>query len=190
LRASRLLHIVRDVRAPRLLLAVALLVAVAGCGGDDEASTTATTAATTTASAGNDRLSATSWATYETALAQAQKVNQTAIATFAKCRDLLARDVASEQVEQCFGTTTLDVVSQGQQFLTTLDVFKEDAGGACEKALTDYAGLVNLYIASVNGLTSGDSPSPSQTQVDQASGALVRSRTAARAFEAACKPVA
>jgi hypothetical protein len=81
-------------------------------------------------------------------------------------------------------------VSAGQQFLTTLDVFEEDAGGACEKALTNYAGLVKLYIASVNGLTSGDRPSPSAVQVDAASGALVRARNAGRAFEAACKPVA
>jgi hypothetical protein len=174
-----------------MLLAITLLLAVAGCGGDDEgASTTATTSATTTANAGDDRLSATSWATYETELAKAQKVNQAAIATFAKCRDLLAKNVGSEQIEQCFGTTTLDVVAEGQQFLTTLDVFEEDAGGACEKALTDYAGLVKLYIASVNGLTSGDQPSPSAVQVDQASGALVRTRSAGRAFEAACKPTA
>lgn len=191
MRASRQLHIVGDVLAPRFLLAVALLVAVAGCGGDDEgASTTATTAATTTETAGNDRLSASSWATYETELAKVQKVNQAAIATFAKCRDLLAKNVGSEQIQQCFGTTTLDVVSAGQQFLTTLDVFEEDAGGACEKALTDYAGLVKLYIASVNGLSSGDQPSPSAVQVDEASGALVRARTAGRAFEAACKPTA
>ena len=175
-----------------LVLAIALLVSVAGCGGDDDesASTTATTATTTTANAGDDRLSATSWATYETELAKVQKVNQAAIATFSKCRDLLARDVGSEQIEQCFGTTTLDVVAEGQQFLTTLAVFEEDAGGACEKALINYSGNVKLYIASVNGLTSGDQPSPSAVQVDQASGALVRARGAGQAFEAACKPAA
>jgi hypothetical protein len=181
---------VPDVRARFLLLAIAFVVAVAGCGGDDDESegTTETTAATTTASDGDDRLSATSWATYETELANVQKVNQGAIATFSKCRDLLPRNVGSEKIEQCFGTTTLDVVAAGQQFLTTLDTLNEDAGGACEQALTNYSGQVKLYIASVNGLTSGDQPSPSAVQVDQASGALVRARGAGQAFEAACEP--
>jgi len=181
---------VPDVRARYLLFAIAFLVAVAGCGGDNEGGSTteATTAATTTPSGANVRLSEQSWATYETELAKAQKVNQAAVKTFAKCRQLLARNVASEQVQQCFGTTTLDVVSQGQQFLTTLEGFEDMVGGACEKALTDYSGLVKLYIASVNGLTSGDQPSPSAVQVDQASGALVRARAAGQAFQAACKP--
>jgi hypothetical protein len=186
------LHIVLGMWARPLVLAIALLVSVAGCSGDDNesGSTTEPTAAATTANAGNDRLSASSWATYETELAKVQKVNQAAIATFSKCRDLLARNAGSEQIEQCFGTTTLDVVAQGQQFLTTLDVFEEDAGGACEKALSNYSGLVKLYIASVNGLTSGDQPSPSAVSVDQASGALVRARSAGQAFEPACKPAA
>jgi hypothetical protein len=179
------LHIVREVRASRLLIAVALLAAVAGCGGDDAADTT--TAGTTVAE--NVRLSATSWNTYTAARDQAQQVNQAAVKTFAKCRDLLAKNVGSERIEECFGTTTRDVVAQGTQFLSTLEGFEDQVGGACAKALTDYAGVVKLYLASVNGLTSGDQPSPSAVQVDEASGALVRARTAGRAFEVACKPV-
>jgi hypothetical protein len=179
------LHIVREVRASRLLIAVALLAAVAGCGGDDAADTT--TAGTTVAE--NVRLSATSWNTYTAARDQAQQVNQAAVKTFAKCRDLLAKNVGSERIEECFGTTTRDVVAQGTQFLSTLEGFEDQVGGACAKALTDYA-VVKLYLASVNGLTSGDQPSPSAVQVDEASGALVRARTAGRAFEVACKPAA
>jgi hypothetical protein len=180
------LHIVREVRASRLLIAVALLVAVAGCGGDDAADTT--TAGT--AAAENVRLSATSWNTYTAARDQAQQVNQAAIKTFAKCRDLLARNVGSERIEECFGTTTRDVLAQGQQFQSTLEGFEDQVGGACAKALTDYTGVVKLYLASVNGLTSGDQPSPSAVQVNEASGALVRARAAGRVFEAACKPAA
>ena len=116
-------------------------------------------------------------------------MNQAAVKTFAKCRDLLAKNVGSERIEECFGTTTRDVVAQGTQFLSTLEGFEDQVGGACAKALTNYAGLVKLYIASVNG-PSGDQPSPSAVQVDQASGALVRARTAGGAFEAACKPAA
>jgi hypothetical protein len=79
-------------------------------------------------------------------------------------------------------------VAEGRQFQATLEGFQDEAGGACTKAVTDYAGIVKLYIASVNAL--GGEASPSATQVDQASGALVRARTAAGAFEAACKPAA
>jgi hypothetical protein len=177
---------VRGVRARHLLVATALLVALAGCGGDDEAQPPTVTIGDT----GNVRLSASSWETYEAALAEAQKVNQAAITTFAKCRDLLTQNVASEQIEQCFGTTTSEVVQEGQEFQATLEGFESEVSGACAKALTDYAGLVKLYVASVNALSTGEESSPSQTQVDQASGALARTRNAERAFEDACKPAA
>jgi hypothetical protein len=177
---------VRCVQVRHLVLAITLVVAVAGCGGDDDGDTT--TAATT--SAENVRLSAASWETYSAALADAQKVNQPAIKQFATCRDLLAQNVGSEQLEQCFSTTTSKVVEEGQQFLATLEGFEDEVEGACAKALTDYSGIVKLYIASVNGLSSGDETSPSAAQVDQASGALVRARAAGGAFEVACKPTA
>jgi hypothetical protein len=144
----------------------------------------------TVAQSANVRLSAASWDTYTAALTEAQKVNQPAIKQFAKCRDLLAQNVGSSQLEQCFSATTQKVVAEGQQFQATLESFQSEAGGACAKAVTDYAGIVKLYIASVNALSSGDETSPSATQVDQASGALVRARSAGQAFEAACKPAA
>jgi hypothetical protein len=176
------------VRAYSVLIAIVLVAAagVAGCGGGDDADTTTTG----TTVADNVRLSSQSWDTYTAARDQAQQVNQAAIKTFAKCRDLLAKNVGSERIEECFGTTTRDVVAQGQQFLSTLEGFEDLVGGACAKALTDYAGTVKLYVASVNGLTSGDQPSPSAVQVDEASGALVRARAAGQVFEAACKPAA
>jgi hypothetical protein len=176
---------VAGMRALHLLVVVAFVAAAAGCGGDDNETTTAATTA-----AGNVRLSASAWDTYTAALAEAQKVNQPAITQFAKCRDLLAQNVGSEQLQQCFSTTTTKVVTEGQEFLMTLEGFEDEVGGACAKSLTDYAGTVKLYIASVNGLGSGDETSPSAAQVDEASGALVRARNAGRAFEAACKPAA
>jgi hypothetical protein len=172
------------VRFRHLVLAIALLLALAGCGDDDGTETPTVT----TGETANVRLSASSWDTYTAALAKAQKVNQPAIKQFAKCRDLLAQNAGSEQLEQCFSATTSKVVAEGKEFLATLEGFEDEAGAACAKAVTDYAGIVKLYIASVNAL--GDEASPSATQVDQASGALVRARTAAGAFEAACKPAA
>jgi hypothetical protein len=177
-------HIVHVVRAGHVVVVIALLVTVAGCGGDDDTTTAGTTAAE------NVRLSTESWDTYTAALAEAQKVNQPAITQFAKCRDLVARNAGSEQLEQCFSTTTSKVVAEGRQFLATLEGFEDEVEGACAKSLTDYAGIVKLYIASVNGLSSGEQTSPSAAQVDEASGALVRARTAGAAFEAACKPAA
>ena len=173
------------------LIAVLALVA-AGCGGSDDegGETTATLTTETTAGGGNVRLSAASWGTYTAALAEAQKVNQAATKTFAKCRDLLTQNVGSEQLQTCFGTTTSQVVTEGQQFLATLAAFDDEAGGACAKALTDYQGYVKLYISSVNALDSGLDTTPSSQQVDEAAGAVVRARTAGAAFEAACKPAA
>ena len=176
---------------PVLALAVGAAIALSGCGGSDDedaGGTTTVPAGTTTAAAENQRLSSASWSEYVTARDQAQAVNQKAITTFSKCSDLLARNVGSEQIQQCFGTTTTDVVTEGQEFLTTLEGFEDEVGGACAKALTDYAGNVKLYISSVNALTSGDTPSPAPAQVDEASGALVRARASGTAFEAACKP--
>jgi hypothetical protein len=119
-------------------------------------------------------------------------VNQAAIKTFSKCRDLVVRNMQSQQIQQCFGTTTSNVVTQGQKFLTTLEGFDSEVAGACAKALTDYQGYVKLYLSSVNALDTGlDSSSPPDaTQVDQAQGALVRARTASKAFETNCKPTA
>ena len=108
---------------PVLALAVSAAIALSGCGGSDDedaGGTTTAPAGTTTAAAENKRLSSASWSEYVTARDQAQAVNQKAITTFSKCSDLLARNVGSEQIQQCFGTTTTDVVTEGQEFLTTL----------------------------------------------------------------------
>jgi hypothetical protein len=181
------------VQGERILAALGTAVVglvLAGCGGSDSGSDT--TAPTVTVPAANQRLSAASWDTYVASAAQAQKVNQAAIKTFSKCRDLIVRHMQSQQIQQCFGTTTSDIVTQGKKFLATLNGFDGEVAGACAKALTDYQGYVKLYLSSVNALDTGlesNSP-PDATQVDQAKGALVRARAASTAFETACKPTA
>ena len=180
-------------RGAQLLLGSATLltaVALTGCGGSDSGGDT--NPPTVTVPAANQRLSAASWDTYVTSATQAQKVNQAAIKTFSKCRDLVVRNMQSQQIQQCFGSTTSEVVTQGKTFLTTLQGFEGQVAGACAKALTDYQGYVKLYLSSVNALDTGlDSSSPPDaTQVDQAQGALVRARASSRAFETACKPAA
>jgi hypothetical protein len=167
------------------------VVALAGCGGsDNEAATTEQTA--TTPVAANKRLSQASWGTYTTAATEAKKVNQAAIKTFSKCRDLIVRHMQSQQIQQCFGDSTSSVVTEGKKFLTTLEGFDSEVGGDCAKALTDYQGNVKLYLASVNALDTGldSNTPPDATQVDQAQGALVRARASSTAFDAACKPTA
>jgi hypothetical protein len=181
------------VQAGRILATVVAAVVgllLAGCGGSDNEADTSPP--TVTVPAANQRLSAASWDEYVAAGAQAQKVNQAAIKTFSKCRDLIVRNMQSQQIQQCFGTTTSDVVTQGKTFLTTLQGFEGQVAGACTKALTDYQGYVKLYLSSVNALDTGlDSSSPPDaTSVDQAQGALVRARAASKAFETACKPPA
>jgi hypothetical protein len=183
------------VQGGRILAALAAAVVglvLAGCGGSDGEADSTTPPTVTTSDAANKRLSAASWDTYVTSATQAQKVNQAAIKTFSKCRDLIVRNMQSQQVQQCFGTTTSDVVTQGQKFLTTLQGFEGEVAGACAKALTDYQGYVKLYLSSVNALDTGldSSGPPNATQVDQAQGALVRARTSSKAFETSCKPTA
>ena len=182
-------------RSAWLAALVALpVIGLAGCGGssDESGGTTteaATTApATTAAAGGNERLSQASWDEYVHARDEAQQVNQKAIKTFAKCRDLIVRNMQSQQIQQCFGTTTSDVVAAGQKFLATLSGFDDEVGGACKKALTNGEGYVKLYVSSVNALATSESSTPNQTQVDAAQSALKDARAAGVAFAAACKP--
>jgi ABC-type glycerol-3-phosphate transport system substrate-binding protein len=182
------------VQAGRILAALVAAVvglALSGCGGSDNEADTAPPTVNT--GAANKRLSAASWDTYVTSATQAQKVNQAAIKTFSKCRDLIARNMQSEQIQQCFDDSTSDVVTEGQKFMATLAGFDDEVAGACAKALTDYEGYVKLYVSSVNALDTGLQGStnpPDATQVDQASGALARARAASKPFETNCKPTA
>ncbi len=191
-RRSLMVPQVQRTRFLAVLVTIAAAVALVGCGGSDDegGETTATLTTETTAGGGNERLSAASWDTYVAARDEAQKVNQAATKTFAKCRDLLTQNVGSEQLQTCFGTTTSEVVTEGEQFMATLASFDDEVGGACATALTDYQGYVKLYLSSVNALVSGLSTTPSEEQVDQAASSVVRARTASAAFEAACKPAA
>ena len=180
----------RRVRLSALLIGLIAILALvaAGCGGSDDEGGGATT---DTAPAANRTLSQASWDSYETEAKQAQSVNQKAIKTFSRCRDLIVRNMQSQQILDCFGNTTSQVVTEGQQFLATLGGLDGEAGGACAKALTNYEGYVKLYVSSVNALdtgTGGADSVPSAAQVDEAKGALARARTASTAFAAACKP--
>ena len=114
----------RRVAALAVLTTVA---ALAGCGGSDdngdEASTTTSVPAETetTTMADNTRLSAASWATYQTAAARAQKVNQSATAVFRRCSDKIPTAANGDAVDACMGGATSTVVKEGMSLLQTLD---------------------------------------------------------------------
>ena len=173
--------------AAGLLLA---LVPVA-CGGDDDDDEAAPTAADTTAVAANERLDQETWDAYVDKRDEARAVNDEAIATFRRCRDLLGTDVPAEQVEECLGTATTDVVTEGREVLAELDDLAGDVSGACADANEQLSGNIKLYISSVNAIGRGVEQGnlPSGNDVGSSLAQLERSRTAAAAFERACKPV-
>ena len=194
--------VVRSPQRLAVLGALALTLAAAGCGGSSSSSESSTTteattteAATTGSSGGgsaNGRLSAATWATYEAGRAQAQSVNQSATATFRKCRQLVLSSADSSKVKSCLGDSTTSVVTAGQKALSTLQGFQSEASGACSTALTNYEGAVRLYVASVNalgGAVDRGSSAQAQTAIDQSTHALATARTQGAKFEAACKPV-
>ena len=174
-------------------LACALSAGAWGCGGSDDDSaageSTSTTTATTTA-AGNERLTAAEWATYQTTLTEAQTVNEAAVKTFAKCRDLLGTDADTSKVKTCLGTSTTTVVDKGQQALAVLEGF--NVTGACASAQTDFVNNVRGYVSSVNGMTrslEADSTASLGSSIDNAQEALTSTRETRPKFEAACKPL-
>ena len=186
---------------PGTLAAVGLLtfaLALAGCGGSSnksaENTTTATTATTAKSGGGNQRLSASSWATYESTAAKAKTVNTAAIKTFRKCRTLASTGASSTELQSCLGDSMSSVVSEGQKVLTTLQGLESGVSGACASALNALGGYVKLYIASVNSLQSAikgggvGGQTGFTTQLDNSQQVLVRARAAQAPVEAACKP--
>ena len=170
---------------------------LAGCGGsdDDEAgATTSEPAETETSPAtGNTRLSAASWATYQTAAARAQKTNQAAIAVFRRCADEVPTAPDGDAVAACMGGAAGSVVAEGTRLLDTLDGLEQEASGACAAALADLAGNVKLYVSSVSGLETSvenDQTAGMQAQIDDSLQVLARARAAQAPVTAACKPVA
>jgi hypothetical protein len=180
-----------------LFWAFAAAFVLAGCGGSSGGESATTTAAATTApsSAGggggkNGRLSQAQWAEYSAVLANAQKVNRPAIATFSRCRRLIASNQNPEQVSACLGKSTSAVVTTGKQTLTELEKVTAGTSGACAKAGQQLTGNVKLYVATVQSIqtTVSQGKAPTTQSIDMALSQLGRARASNAAFEAACKP--
>jgi hypothetical protein len=184
--------------APLAALAVLAAAALlAGCGGsdDDEAGPTTSAPAETETSttAGDTRLSAASWASFQTAAARAQKTNQAATAVFRRCADEIPTAPNGDAVAACMGGAAGTVVAEGTRLLDTLDGFEQEASGACAAALDDLAGYTKLYVSSVNGLETSienDQTAGMQGQIDDSLQVLAQARAARAPVTAACKPVA
>jgi hypothetical protein len=165
-------------------------LAVAGCGGSSESASTTTAAETTAAAGANTRLDQASWSTYVETRDSARAVNQKAIKTFQKCKNLVLSSVSQEKVQTCMSTSAASVVTEGKKVQAVLTDLSADVKGACADATTTLNGEVTLYIATVNGIDTqvknGNVPS-SQT-LQSAIAQLGRSRAAVAAFETACKP--
>jgi hypothetical protein len=181
-------------------IAGVLVLAVAACGGSSSSSntTTATTTTepTTTASSGGGggaggKLSASEWASLQTAAAKAKSVNQTNIKTFQSCRTKVAAGgYSNQQIATCFGSSTTAVVNAGQQFNAALASAQKSAGGACAAALGTTQSAVTLYISSVNaiGLTVKQGQIPQTGDIDSTLNELKKAQTAYKAVPPACAP--
>jgi hypothetical protein len=174
--------------------AAVLLALAAGCGGSGSSEgTTTTTAAQAPAQTQSARLSPASWAAYVQKRAKAQAVNNTAIKTFATCRHLIYSSVPAERIQACLGNSTSVVVRTGKSALATLNSLSDQTEGACAASVTQFAGHVKLYIASVQALgvaVSGDQPASEQSAIDNSLEALKGTKASRLAFERACRPVA
>jgi hypothetical protein len=174
------------------LLACALCVGGAACGGSDESSSSSetTTTATTSGAGANERLSASEWASYQTALANAQAVNVNATKKFAGCRNLMGTNADAEKIKTCLGNSTSQVVAQGQKFLDIIEGF--DVSGACADAQMELVNYVRAYVSSVNGmnrsLAAGSTASLDASQTNAVQG-LTDARKSGPRFAAACKPL-
>jgi hypothetical protein len=185
---------VKLVRVLAVMGSLTLVLVSLGCGGSSDNSAEPTTTATTS-SGGNERLSESSWATYESEAAKAKTVNDAAIKTFRKCRVVAGNGASSSEVQTCLGNSMSSVVTEGQKLLDELNSLAGETSGACATALNTLNGNVKLYIASVNTLESsvkgkgvgGHASFPAQ--LDNTQQILVRTRASVPPVEAACKPV-
>jgi hypothetical protein len=179
-------------RPPICAALAALALLVAGCGGDDDedGGGAAATAGETIAIAGDGTLDQAAWDEYVAARDEARAVNDEAVATFRRCRDLLGTAVPAAEVEECLGTAAADVVAQGREVMEVLDGLPVEEGSACAAATTQLSGNVKLYTSAVNSiqLTVSNSRLPTSQDVGAATQMLVASREAADEFERACAP--
>ena len=179
-------------RTPICTALAALALVLAGCGGDDDEDDggAAATTGETVVLAGDGALDQAAWDEYVAVRDEARAVNDAAITTFRRCRELLDTDVPPAQVEECMGTATADVVEEGREVMAFLDGLSVEAGTACADATTQLSGNVKLYTSAVNAihLTVEESRLPSSQDVDAAQQVLIASRKAAAEFERACAP--
>jgi hypothetical protein len=176
----------------RWALLAALVLALSACGGDDdESATSPATASETATAAGNERLEPDAWAEYVETRDEARAVNEKAIATFRRCRDLLGTEVEAQRVFDCLGTAAEDVVTEGRAVLAVLDGFAEDVSGSCATATSTLHGNVKLYIATVNqiAISVDRSTLPENQVIESALELLAGTRAASARFEDVCKPV-
>jgi hypothetical protein len=171
-------------------LLAALALGVAGCGGDDDEAS-AEPATTASKAAPNQRLDQESWDEYVAARNSARMVNDEAVKTFRRCRNLLGTDVEAEKVKTCLGDSASSVVAEGQKLRGVLDGFSSEVGGECAAALEQLNGHVKLYISSVNAIALGVEQSnlPNSQDIGASTAQLAKTRSEAAKFEAACKPV-
>jgi len=179
------------------MVALAGLVGVAVALAAFTASTaggSAGTAAARTATAGNDRLSARSWAVYKRVRTKAKAVNTLAIATFATCSALASKGASASRLESCLSKSITAVVTEGKKVLKVLRGFNDEVGGACESSLTKLEGYTKVYVASVNALQTAvggggvGGGSGLESQIDNARTALVHARAVQPKFETVCRP--
>ena len=167
------------------------VLVLAGCGGSSSSESSTSTASSTSAGGQNTRLSQASWNEYKAVRDKAQAVNNAAIATFSRCRNVAVSATDPDKVKACFGKSTSSVVTTGKQTLTELDKLTAETSGACAKASEDLTGYVKLYVASVQALETSMSQNtvPGTQSIDQARTALQHARASTAASVAACKPL-
>jgi NADH dehydrogenase FAD-containing subunit len=188
------------VRTALCAIAGVLVLVVAACGGsssssDTTSTTTTTTEPTTTAYAGGGgaggKLSASEWASLQSAAAKAKSVNQQNIVTFQKCRkQVAAGGYSNQQIASCFGSSTTAVVNAGQEFNAALASAQKSASGACAATLGKMQGNVTLYISSVNalGLTVKQGQIPQTGDINSTLNELTKAQATAKTIAPACAP--
>jgi hypothetical protein len=180
-------------RVKPLTLLAATALALAGCGGGSSSNGNSAAAPTTTAGAPatSERMDQASWARWGQIRTSAQTVNQNAIATFRKCKNLVLSNVSQQKVQACMSDSASSVVTEGRKVQAALADVSSSTTGACKTAATDLGGNVTLYIATVNGIDelvkSGNVPS--SQRLDSALAQLGRTRALVPPFETACKPM-
>ena len=178
-------------RPAGLALLVVLALLLAACGGDDDEDATPTAETSAAAQAESVRLEPAAWDEYVERRDQARTVNEEAIATFRRCRDLLSTSADEEKVFTCLGDSAENVVTEGKDVLAYLEDVEQDVAGACATATETLQGNVRIYTATVNqiALSVERSTVPSSQEIDTSLAQLAATQKASAAFDRACRPV-